>query len=116
MIDDKQLLQILAIAHRTSRQGGGVSLHQALQDADYLALRQHFDVTDLRRVVSGHSELIDQWIRYSEDKRTTGGWYLSDLRIGSFAETTEIRFASVVDAVANYAIRELDFWCKVGAT
>jgi len=118
MIEDERLLQILLIAHRTSMRGEGVSLRQALADAEYRTLRPDLAVNDIRRVLDSHSELIDQWVRYSEDKRTDGGWYLkaSDSSIGSLAERAEIRFGSVADAVANYAIRELDFWSGIGAT
>jgi len=98
--------------------GEGVSLSQALADTDYRAMRLHFDVHDLRRLVDSNPELLDQWARYSEDKRTAGGWYLkaSDSVIGSLAETAQIRFGSVAEAVANYVIRELDFWSNIGAT
>jgi hypothetical protein len=118
MIDDERLLQILSVAHRTSMRGEGVSLSQALADTEYRAMRSHFDANDLRAVIDSHPELIHQWERYSEDKRTDGGWYLkaSDSAIGSLTEPAEIRFGSVADAVANYAIRELDFWAGIGAT
>ena|SRR5436190_8322877 len=118
MIDDERLLRILSIAHRTSMRGEGVSLSQALADTGYRAMRLQFDVDDLRRVVESNPELLDQWSRYSDDKRTDGGWYLktSDSVIGSLAEKAEIRFGSVAEAVANYAIRELDFWFHSGAT
>ena len=118
MIDDELLFQILSIAHRTSMRGEGVSLRQALADAEYRPLRSDFDVNDIRPVLDSHYELIDQWVRYSEDKRTDGGWYLkaSDSSIGSLAEPAELRFGSVADTVANYAMRELDFWSGVSAT
>jgi len=118
MVDNERLLQILSIAHRTSMHGEGVSLHQALADAEYGALRPHFDVNDIRRVIDSHAELIDQWVRYSEDKRSSGGWYINAAAatIGSLAQREEIPFTSVADAVSNFAIRELDFWSSVDAT
>jgi len=88
MIDDERLLQILSVAHRTSMRGEGVSLSQALADTEYRAMRLHFDANNLRDVIDEHPELIDQWERYSEDKRTDGGWYLkaSDSAIGSLTD------------------------------
>jgi len=97
-----------------------IAAHTAARgdDAEYRTLRSDFDVNDIRRVLDSHYELIDQWVRYSQDKRTDGGWYLkaSDSSIGSLAEPAELRFGSVADTVANYAIRELDFWSGVSAT
>ena len=118
MVDDERLLEILSIAQRTSMRGEGVSIRQALTDCDYGVLRPHFNANDFLRVIGSHPELIDQWVRYSQDKRTAGGWYIdaSGSKLGSLAERAEIQFGSMADAVSNYAIRELDFWASIGAT
>ena len=59
--------------------------------------------------------IIEEWILYSEDKRTDGGWYL--LRDGTIGQVRrrgeEIRFPSLEQAVAAYIVRELDFWANL---
>ncbi len=68
-----------------------------------------------RRVVTAHPALIEQWLSFSEDKRTTGGWYVArDGKVGQVLQPkTERRFATIQDAVAEYVVLELDFWSQI---
>ena len=57
--------------------------------------------------------LVDQWVMYSEDKRTSGGWYIlaESREIGRVdVPDSIVRFASLDQAVAEYVVRELDYW------
>ena len=66
----------------------------------------------MRLVLKGHRELLEGWFAYSEDKRTSGGWYL--LRSGEIGRVgdpeSQMQFESLAEAVAEYVVRELDFW------
>jgi hypothetical protein len=70
----------------------------------------------LQPIVAAHPELIEQWLSYSEDKRTTGGWYIRrNGQIGRVLQPgTEREFASIHEAVAEYVVLELDFWAHIG--
>jgi hypothetical protein len=78
-------------------------------------LRPYFTESDLLRHLKEHPALIEEWLLYSDDKRTDGGWYLSrDGTIGQVSRPgEEIRFPSLEEAVAAYVVRELDFWEKL---
>ena len=106
------LLKILEIGHETSLRGRGVSLQDALRNANYKALRPNFASRDLLPLIAAKPDIIEQWVLYSADKRTAGGWYLlEDGQIGQVeSETTPVHFASLEEAVAEYVVRELDFW------
>ena len=60
-------------------------------------------------------QFVEQWLAYSEDKRTDGGWsVLRDSEIGRVdVEQTGLRFESMAEAVAEFVVRELDFWASV---
>jgi hypothetical protein len=113
---DEQLRRILAIGHDTSGRGDGISLREALNRARYRECRTGLQEADLLRVIEAEPELVDQWLAYSEDKRTEGGWYV--LRSGEVGKVTKpssrIQFGTIEQAVAAYVIRELDFWAGVG--
>jgi hypothetical protein len=111
----EKLLAILRIGHDTSMRGEGVSLRQALSRVDYLEARRQFVPQDLVPLLQAHGELIDQWIMYSQDKRTSGGWYVTEAgEVGQVDDpNSRMRFASVEEAVAEYIVRELDFWVTV---
>lgn len=113
--DDTDLLEILRIAQDTSMRGADISLHEALARTRYKERRITFGTDDLRRVLKEHRELCEEWIAYSEDKRTSGGWYiLPSKKIGRVGDPeSQIRFTSLEEAVAEYVIREMDFWSNL---
>lgn len=113
---DKKLLGILKIGHDTSMRGAGISLREAQARYDYKGLRPSFGPRDLLPLVLAHEEIIEEWIAYSEDKRTSAGWYLErNGRIGRIdVPHTPLQFASLAEAVANYVVHELDSWAAVG--
>ena len=114
-LQHEQLLAILRIGNDSSMRGEGVSLEQALSRVDYLNIRGQFSSQDLIPLIQEHREFMDQWIMYSEDKRTSGGWYVTEAgEIGQVDTPSSIMgFASVEEAVAEYVVRELDFWTTV---
>ena len=108
------LLPILGIGHATSMRGEGISLREALEATNYAKHRPRFDAADLIPLIEASPSLAEEWLSYSEDKRTEGGWYI--LRDGTIGRvlipTTERRFETVHRAVAEYVILELDFWAN----
>jgi hypothetical protein len=117
MTDRSALLQrILGIGHATSMRGGGISMREALKVTGYAEHRASLTSSELWPLVADHPELIEQWLSYSEDKRTDGGWYIRrDGRIGRVLKPgTERQYASIQDAVAEYVVLELDFWARIG--
>jgi len=112
IVREGQLRKILGIGLETSCRGAGISLRDALERSDYARLRSEFRPSDLLPLIRGNRELVEQWIRYSEDKRTSGGWYLieSACTIGRVGGEDPLPFASIELAVAEYVVQELDFW------
>ena len=116
MTDRNALLQgILGIGHATSMGGGGIPMREALKVAGYAEHRPGLTAAELRPLVADHPELIEQWLSYSEDKRTDGGWYIRrDRKIGLVLKPgTERQYATIQDAVAEYVVLELDFWAHI---
>lgn len=112
---ESQLLDVLKIGHETSMRGEGISLREALKRTDYKKLRKTFGPNDLVEIVKAHPEISKQWIAYSEDKRTSGGWYLLDKSEIGQIEDPESRkhFDSIEEAISEYVVRELDFWANL---
>ena len=111
----ESILAILRIGHDTSMRGAGLSLRRALSRADYVEARKHLDAQHLVPVIQAHEEFIEQWLMYSEDKRTTGGWYVRETgEVGRIDDPSSTqRFGSIENAVAEYVVRELDYWAAV---
>jgi hypothetical protein len=82
----EELLAILRIGHETSIRGAGVSIAEALSRTRYRELCPQFGDSDLLAHLRSHPALIEQWLVYSEDKRTDGGrLILSSNSLTSFA-------------------------------
>jgi hypothetical protein len=109
---DFRLIAILRIAAQLAMGEGAPSIQAALAHAGYAAYRPHFDAADVRALLEAHPLLLEQWLAYSEDKRTDQGWYvLRDGEIGQLTRPTAQRsYATIEEAVAQFITRELDFW------
>jgi hypothetical protein len=114
-LTDVKLMAILRIAHDISPQGRGLSMKDALARTGYAAYRANFTVGDVLALISAHSSLLEEWLAYSEDKRTDGGWYvLRDAEIGQVRKPSAQRsYATIEEAVAQFVVHELDFWAGV---
>ena len=108
---DERLRGILTIVADIWR----LSLREAIQRSGYRDVRAHVQTADLVRLLRAEPALVDLWLAYSEDKRTSGGWYVTrDGAIGIVcAPESRLHFPTLEEAVAEYVIRELDFWVDV---
>ena len=112
---DGALIEVLDIGLDTSMRGEGVSLRTALDRVNYSDLRNKFDAALFRRIIKERPYYVEEWLMYSEDKRTDGGWWLDDKTpsIGNLKTGEERKFRTVEEATAEYVIKELDFWSNL---
>jgi hypothetical protein len=111
---ESALGQILRVGRESSIRGAGISIQAALTNARYKELRTTFSPSDLIPMIHADPTLVRDWLLYSQDKRTSGGWYL--LESGEVAQVNSqgrLQFPSIQVAVAEYVVRELDFWAGV---
>ncbi len=106
-----QLDAVCRIPERLDRK----SLRDLVAETSYRELRPALTREDLADYLSRHPGLVREWLRYSEDKRTSGGWYLmhpaSGWLVGRHAgpeNERELRFGSGPEACAEFILRELD--------
>lgn len=115
----KQLLEVLSIAHDASFRGEGLSIRDALKRSRYDERRESIKIDEVISALKDNPELVLQWIMFSEDKRTNGGWYiLSDKHeIGKIGDdSATFIFDGIEEAVAYYVLHELDFWASLNTS
>lgn len=112
----EQLLSVLSIArdHSGLRGGRGLSLRQLIAESDYRAVRARIEASLLSAILRAEPAIVDDWLAYSEDKRTSSGWAFWQSRggawvIGDLAGAHE-EFGSREFACAEFVLRELDYW------
>lgn len=111
----QSVLAILGIARAASERGAGLSIRDALAQSNYIANRGCLNQAQLLEVLADKPEFMDDWIRFSEDKRTSGGWYIKreTREVGRLSpEVESMIFGSLAEAVAAYVVLELDFWAN----
>ncbi|GAB3226831.1 hypothetical protein J0A67_16215 [Algoriphagus aestuariicola] len=100
------ILKILKVGHDTSMRGEGISMHEALYRLNYKTIRHDISAENLHSTIELNPEIINEWVLYSEDKRTDGGYGLQ----GEKLETLNLN--EQVKLTADYVLRELDFWSQ----
>ena len=106
----EQIIKILNIGLDTSFKGEGLSLHDALKQSNYLQLRPFLTEQDLITELNSNSKYLRQWVQYSEDKRTDGGFALLENYILNLKTRDKEFVDDVMQRTAKYVIFELDFW------
>jgi hypothetical protein len=111
-LQESGVIAALNIARATSIAGGGMSLAKAMEQTKI----DFFELTApvVRAVLLSQPNYIEDWVRYSQDKRTNGGWYLdgSAHLVGNL-EGEETKFDSIILATAEYIVCELQFWANI---
>jgi hypothetical protein len=109
---ERPWIEILGIGREVSIRGSGSALRDALIRTRYREHRSSLQEEKLLPLVTAHPTLVGEWLAYSEDKRTSRGWYLlASGEIGRVgAPESRKQFASIEEAVTAYVIRELDSW------
>jgi hypothetical protein len=91
------------------------SLRDLVAETGYRDLRPTLTGKEIAAYLARHPGLVLKWLRYSEDKRTSGGWYLLHPSTGWVVgrltgpdKERELRFATGPEACAEFILRELD--------
>ena len=63
---------------------GSQSSRELVSASGFAAAQGSIAPHDLRLFLEQHPDLIDEWVRWSEGKRTSEGWYLSPSGEGAY--------------------------------
>lgn len=92
------------------RQLGGKSLHQLIAESGYWEMSDQLSAVAIERCLRQSPELVDDWLGYSADKRTSGGWYFVDegahFVVGQI-QGQRLVFADPLVACAEFILREV---------
>jgi hypothetical protein len=91
---------------------GDVSVSQLVEESGYLAAPADLTVESVSTYLREHPELIEAWFGYSEDKRTSSGWYVVErprdtFEVGEYPKGDRISIAGRASACAEFIVREI---------
>ena len=94
-----------------------VSIFLLLEATGYFRLHDQISAGDIRAALLRCPESSEEWMQYSEDKRTSSGWYLTQNdegrdEVGYFTERggrqRRVVYEKCIDACAAFIKREIE--------
>jgi hypothetical protein len=88
-----------------------------LEVTGYFGLHNQLSETDIRAALVRCPECVQEWFQYSEDKRSSSGWYLTEndeecYETGFIADahtrTNRVQHDNAIDACAVFIKHELE--------
>jgi hypothetical protein len=96
---------------------GNVSVYSLLKKSGYFEAHDQISEDAIHQAILDHPECLDDWVQYSEDKRTTG-WYIQNRQDGTYAigyipptgkeNLTPINYRDKTSACAAFIKREIE--------
>jgi hypothetical protein len=115
--DANVLLAQIVTLPRRFHSLGNVSMFSLLEATGYFELHDQISEGDIRAALLHCPECIEEWMQYSEDKRTSSGWYVTQDDEGCYetgyiadasTRTKRIQYESLVDACAFFIKHEIE--------
>jgi hypothetical protein len=90
-----------------------ISIYQLLKDSGYFENYSEITIDEIKKELRLKPELVQFWLNYSEDKRTSGGWYFlkkddHTFIVGNLSDHSVIPFNDSIDACAQFIRNEIE--------
>ena len=98
---------------------GNISIFSLLEETGYFELHDQISEGDIRGALLCCPECVQEWIQYSEDKRSSSGWYLTLDDEGLYETayfdikavpntTNRVQYEHAIDACAAFIKHEIE--------
>jgi hypothetical protein len=90
---------------------GSKSMVELVSDSGIEADPSRLAVANMIGYITTHPEVVESWLRWSENKRVTSGWYFSRnggrFEVGFFPDGDVLIFSDPSLACAEFVVREV---------
>ena len=92
---------------------GDISIYKLLEQSGYFENHAALTAVEIKKALKINPGLVQFWLQYSEDKRTSGGWYFKNndngtFTVGNLQSNPEILFLDGIEACAEYIKKEIE--------
>jgi len=116
IMNKKHLLRSIVKLPDDFNSRGDISSYLLLKEMGYFQKHNQVMEIDIKNELVKHPESIEQWIRWSEDKRTSSGWYFQQAGSNSFSvspctasqDSPALHFSDKHAACAAFIKREIE--------
>lgn len=120
--DTRAIAEAVARMPRTSLSRRDVSTYAILEQSGYF--ERHADVTPelLAEILASDASLVDDWLAFSENKRTSSGWYFCQAATGftvglvndAGSRVDEHTYRDRIEACAEFIKKEVEDMRQLG--
>lgn len=96
-----------------------ISIYELLRQTGYPKVADQITEQDVYKELLANQNFVNDWLEYSEDKRTDGGWYFKRAGNGKFlvgcvgdTGAIETEYCDKIKACAKFIKQELDVIAK----
>jgi hypothetical protein len=95
---------------------GNASIYSLLKETGYFENHKDVNETTILKYLVNHAECVNQWLCWSEDKRSTSGWYLRKNEDGKYIvgyfpiekKFQSIEYSDITEACTAFIKREIE--------
>jgi hypothetical protein len=118
MMATNDILHDIISLPRRFNESGDKSLYAFLEECEYAGVRDQITIDEIRDSLLKNPNCVADWIQYSADKKTVGGWYFKVRRTGEFIvgcmadgnklEDSQQSYDDAMEACAAFVKQEID--------
>ncbi|MEO4004180.1 hypothetical protein [Flavobacterium sp. CAU 1735] len=95
---------------------GNASIYSLLKETGYFEINSQINEATILDELNKHPEYINYWLNWSDDKRTTSGWYFKQNENGKYVvgyfpvseQSRLMEYSDLKDACAAFIKREIE--------
>lgn len=115
------IISIVNLPEKFNNSENNKSIYSLLKETGYFELHSQINEDDIGKALAKHPTYINQWLQWSEDKRSSSGWYFqkndSHNYIVSYFPTNEnfeqTIYSNIRNACAAFIKREIEAIRKI---
>ena len=92
-----------------------ISFVSLLRNTGYFELFDEINSNEIKEQLDKHPEWVEQWLNYSDDKRTSSGWYFTKNETGKYIvgfypskKFKTLGFADITEACSVFIKMEIE--------
>ena len=83
-MEKRRIIQNIVFLPQRFYGEGNASIYSLLKESGYFEFHDQISETDISEELTRHLECIDQWLNWSDNKRSSSGWYFRKNENGKY--------------------------------
>ena len=111
-----QILSIIHLARDFSKPDNNQSIYHLLESTGYFSNFDQINVAAIQSELKAHPDMIEEWLQWSENKRSNSGWYFKNENgtsiVGYYSGSKDgnsiLKYSDLSEACATFIKNEIE--------